>query len=61
MQTCVGFALTTISIWIIPPLAASFGWRWAFSFLALGPFLGVLAMARLRALPEATKLAGGKR
>jgi MFS family permease len=61
MQTCVGFALTTISIWIIPPLAASVGWRWAFAFLAAGPFFGVIAMCRLRGLPEAAKLAGGKR
>jgi hypothetical protein len=33
-QTCVGFALTTISIWIIPPLVTAMGWRWAFSILA---------------------------
>jgi len=60
-QTCVGFALTTLSIWLIPPAAASVGWRWAFASLAVGPFLGVAAMARLRALPEARRLAGGRR
>lgn len=60
-QTCVGFALTTISIWIIPQLVREIGWRWAFSLLAVGPLLGVLAMSRLRALPEALKLAGGRR
>ena len=36
------------------------GWRWAFATLAVGPFLGVAAMARLRALPEARRLAGGR-
>lgn len=61
MQTCVGFGLTIISIWIIPPLVGAVGWRWAFSFLALGPFLGVLAMKRLRSSPEALKLAGGRK
>ena len=61
MQTCVGFALTTISIWLIPPVAKVVGWRWAFSFLAIGPILGVLAMYRLRALPESLKLADGRR
>jgi hypothetical protein len=37
------------------------GWRWAFAMLAVGPALGVLAMARLRALPEASLMAGGRR
>ena len=60
-QTCVGFALTTLSIWLIPPVAAAVGWRWAFASLAVGPFLGVAAMARLRGLPEARRLAGGRR
>ncbi|HET7008279.1 MAG TPA: MFS transporter [Candidatus Binatia bacterium] len=61
MQTSVGFALTTISIWIIPPLVEALGWRWAFSILAIGPVCGVLAMSRLRALPESFKLANGRR
>ena len=61
MQTCVGFGLTIISIWMIPPLVGVVGWRWAFSFLALGPLLGVVAMSRLRASPEALKLAGGRK
>ena len=60
-QTCVGFALTTLSIWLIPPIASAVGWRWAFASLAVGPFLGVAAMARLRSLPEARQLAGGRR
>jgi len=60
-QTCVGFALTTISIWLLPPIVATVGWRWAFATLAIGPFLGVLAMARLRAVPESLALASGRR
>jgi MFS family permease len=60
-QTCVGFALTTVSIWLVPPIVAAVGWRWAFATLAIGPALGVVAMARLRAAPEAVRLAGGRR
>jgi len=60
-QTCAGFALTTLTIWLVPPAVAAVGWPWAFALLAPGPFLGVLAMARLRALPEARRLAGGRR
>ena len=60
-QTCVGFALTMISIWLIPPLVRLVGWGWAFAALAPGPALGVLAMARLRAAPESLKMANGRR
>jgi MFS family permease len=60
-QTCLGFALTMVSIWLIPPVVAWAGWRWAFAVLAVGPALGVLAMGRLRALPEAKQMAGGRR
>ncbi|MGH7392589.1 MAG: MFS transporter [Candidatus Rokuibacteriota bacterium] len=61
MQTCVGFAITIVSIWLIPAAAARAGWAWAFAALAIGPALGVVAMARLRALPDSLKLAGGRR
>jgi hypothetical protein len=60
-QTCVGFALTMISIWLVPPLVRLAGWGWAFAMLAPGPALGVLAMARLRAAPESFKMANGRR
>jgi hypothetical protein len=60
-QTCLGFALTMASIWLIPPVVALVGWRWAFGMLTIGPALGVVAMGRLRALPEAAAMAGGRR
>jgi MFS family permease len=61
IQTCVGFLLTTISINLIPHAVKLVGWRYAFTILAVGPLLGVIAMLRLRALPEALKIAQGRR
>ena len=60
LQLAGGFALTVPTIWLIPFLEDAFGWRWAFVFLALGPALGVVAMLRLRSLPEAAHIAGGR-
>jgi hypothetical protein len=53
--------LTTVSIELIPKVQTAYGWRYAFMILAPGPFLGVLAMMRLRQLPEAIKIAHGRR
>ncbi|MGF1462383.1 MAG: MFS transporter [Maricaulaceae bacterium] len=61
LQTALGFALTAVSIRLLPVWAEMVGWRWALAPLAIGPALGVLAMARLRARPEAVQLAGGRR
>jgi MFS family permease len=59
LQLAIGFTLTVATIWLIPALVAIVGWRLAFAFLAPGPVLGVLAMLRLKASPEAVKIAGG--
>ena len=57
----LGFLLTLVTIRLIPALVDQFGWRWAFAALAPGPLLGVLGMLRLRSLPEAVGMAGGRR
>lgn len=59
LQLAIGFTLTVATIWLIPALVAVVGWRLAFAFLAPGPVLGVLAMLRLKASPEAVRIAGG--
>jgi MFS family permease len=60
IQTSMGFLLTLLTIHLVPPLVAEFGWSYAFAFLAIGPYVGVLAMWRLRRHPDAAKLAGGR-
>jgi MFS family permease len=61
IQTSLGFLLTSFSIQLVPFFVKLVGWRYAFAILAPGPFLGMLAMLRLRGLPEAAKIAHGKR
>ena len=61
IQTCLGFLLTTISIKLIPRMVDIVGWRYAFMILAPGPLFGVVSMLRLRALPEAIKIAHGRK
>ncbi len=61
IQTSLGFLLTTFSIDLVPALLPALTWRWVFAVLAPGPALGVLAMLRLRGLPEAAKIAQGRR
>jgi MFS family permease len=60
IQTSMGFLLTLLTIHLVPLLVAEFGWSYAFAFLAIGPYVGVLAMWRLRRHPDAAKLAGGR-
>jgi MFS family permease len=61
IQTCCGFLLTTVTIHLVPVLVELVGWRYAFAPLAAGPAVGIWAMLRLRALPEAAALAHGRR
>jgi MFS family permease len=60
LQLAVGFTLTVATIWLVPMWEESFGWRWAFAFLAPGPIIGALVMLRLRSLPEAEAIAAGR-
>ena len=57
LQLAFGFTLTVVTIRLIPFLQGRAGWGWAFATLALGPALGILAMARLHSLPEGRVLA----
>ena len=61
LQTALGFTLTLVTIHLLPHFVDAIGWRYAFVPLAIGPAVGVWAMARLRADPRSIRLAGGRR
>ncbi len=63
LQTAVGFLLTGVTIigvGLLEPGERD-SWMVAFGMLALGPLIGIIAMWRLRRLPEAVRMAGGRR
>ena len=47
LQTASGFLLTMLTIHLVPGWAAQWGWQVAYMPLAIGPLLGIVAMARL--------------
>lgn len=49
-QTALGFALTFVTVQVVPVLAEKFGWPIVLAGLATGPAFGIAAMARLRQL-----------
>ncbi len=61
IQTCIGFTLTMVSIWMIPIMVSKIGWQWAFIILVIGPIFGMISMLRLRMLPDSLQLAQGRR
>jgi len=60
VQLAVGFTLTVITIWLVPAMRDGVGWQAALAMLAIGPVLGVASMLRLKNLPEAAQIAGGR-
>ena len=61
LQTALGFALTLVTVQLLPVWADIIGWRFAFWPLALGPLAGVWAMLSLRRQSDAIKMAGGRK
>jgi MFS family permease len=47
LQTAIGFLVTVVSIFVGTTVADRWGWGPAFSLLAVGPALGIVAMWRL--------------
>ena len=63
LQTAAGFLLTGVTIvgiGLLDPADRS-AWALAFAVLAIGPAIGIAAMARLRGRPDAVRMAGGRR
>jgi MFS family permease len=61
LQLALGFALTVASIRLVPLVANLAGWQYALLPLTAGPLVGAAGMLRLRGLPAARLLAGGRR
>lgn len=47
LQMALGYVVTVPIVWVTPLLYARFGWGWTFTLLAIGPFVGILAMRAL--------------
>jgi len=60
LQLAIGFTLTVATLWWVPLLRERGGWIAAFGLLVPGPVIGIAAMLRLKSLPEARRLAGGR-
>lgn len=58
-QTALGFLLTVLTIQALPVSVAAIGWRASIALLALGPVVGIAAMARLRHV-QARRVADGR-
>ncbi len=60
IQLASGFAITVVTIWLVPLLQEWVSWRWAFAFLVPGPLIGIWAMWRLKNSPDVVKIGGEK-
>jgi MFS family permease len=61
-QMAIGFLITLFTVWLVPQIASLLGsWRWSFAVLSIGPIVGVFAMIKLRQMPDAIKMANGRR
>ena len=60
-QMGMGFLITIFPIKILPIISNSLGWGYAFAFLSIGPFLGIISMITLRKLPESSSMAMGRK
>ena len=60
VQTSLGFLLTLVTLRLVPALLDTLGWTAVFVVLVPGPVVGIVSMLRLRSLPEARQMAGGR-
>ena len=60
VQTSLGFLVTLVTLRLVPALLDTLGWATVFVVLVPGPLMGIISMLRLRSLPEARKMAGGR-
>jgi MFS family permease len=61
IQNGIGFAVTVVSIQLLPFVAQQVGWRWAFVALAVGPLIGAHFMRKLGRVDRPSGRAGDAR
>jgi len=61
VQTSVGFGITLLSIRLLPSFVHMVSWTFGFTFLALGPLIGILSLFLLRKEPDSRKIGQGKK
>jgi MFS family permease len=61
IQTAFGFAITNITIWLLPIIVELIGWTFGFTFLVIGPIFGIISLIKLRKEPDSVKIALGKK
>lgn len=61
VQSVLGFGMTIVSVFLFGVVVDRWGWTAAFIMLGVGAFSGPLAMMRLRRMPDAQLMAGGRR
>ncbi|HUG14553.1 MAG TPA: MFS transporter [Thermomicrobiales bacterium] len=61
VQSVLGFGTTIVSVFLFGVVVDRWGWTAAFVMLGLGALAGPVAMLRLRRLPDAARMAGGRR
>ncbi|MHA1472212.1 MAG: MFS transporter [Promethearchaeota archaeon] len=60
-QISIGFGISLISIQILPNFVNLVGWVFGFTFLSVGPLIGIVSLILLRKEPDSIKLGQGKK
>jgi MFS family permease len=61
VQSVLGFGTTIVSVFLFGVVVDRWGWTAAFIMLGIGALVGPVAMMRLRRMPDAERMAGGRR
>eukprot|EP00927_Polykrikos_kofoidii_P072622 TRINITY_DN68724_c0_g1_i1.p1 TRINITY_DN68724_c0_g1~~TRINITY_DN68724_c0_g1_i1.p1 ORF type:complete len:442 (+),score=60.61 TRINITY_DN68724_c0_g1_i1:55-1380(+) len=48
VQLMCGYLVAVLALWLVPAIAFYISWRWSFALLAVGPLVGVFALAILQ-------------
>ena len=60
-QLSIGFGISLISIQLLPNFVNLVSWVFGFTFLSVGPLIGIISLIMLRKEPDSIKLGQGKK